>query len=183
MSLKSDDGSALNKHGMMIAEGMDSTGKSWLVEKLGKEFHLIPIHCNGAKPFPVMESRTQMFLNWSIKAPLIFDRFHPISDMTYSRIPDFGRTNYFEDTVEGVRIYRCLRAVDPLIIACVTTNDLVGDQLAGVSRNKNALVDSYQKTFNKLIMDGFRVVYYDFKDPDRSYQPIRQLVKEEIARW
>ena len=153
---------------MIIVEGMDNTGKSTLIEALGKEFKIPTARGNmaGAK----MDQMVR-WINWAgaCPKPLILDRHPAISDLVYGNIlkgSSESSVEFAQKSREGNFLIYCCPPLES-----IEKSFSERPQMKGTHENLLALYIAYESLMEKLSPD----FYYDWRNPKHLSALIHQL--------
>ena len=159
---------------MIIVEGMDNTGKSTLIEAIGKAFKIPAARSNmaGAKA-----SDMKQWIAWaeSCPKPLILDRHPAISDLVYGNVIR-GKS---ESSVEFARESR---AGHFLIYCCPSLESIREsfddrEQMKGTHENLEQLYTGYESLMEQLEPD----FYYDWRNPQAQKALLNYLARPIFA--
>lgn len=162
---------------LIIAEGMDNTGKTTLVQKLSEDLKLLVMN-NRRKPQDEEEMAAYLRLvnttQWHF--PTILDRLCTISEPIYGVLRKSGPV-ITKERADAHLV--TLRAMKPLIIYCRPDDRTIlnfGDrpQMDGVIENAKSLLLAYDQCMDRLAIKGHLIVKWDYKN--YQYDWIRNQV-------
>lgn len=181
---------------MIIVEGPDGGGKTYLLKELVKQLQRWALDLKIAEPVKIIHSPGPLehgLFKWATNAldlakePIIFDRFPFFSEPVYGPILRHGillSDNQLDDL--EVR----LAEWDPLVIYCrpslatLKESSLVMEQMSGVLENLQAITKRYDEKFSSW-MGMFRVFHYDFtQESNKELLPIviNEYIREGYER-
>jgi len=181
---------------MIIVDGPDGGGKTWLIKDLSRQLQKWTENLKVREPVKVIHSPGPLesgLLEWALDAldraiePVIFDRFPYFSEAVYgpilrhkSLISEMG----FQEL--GIK----LMTHEPLIVYCrpplsvLLKTSQVMNQMDGVIDNLKAIVKRYDQQLQYWMRD-FRVFHYDFTQEDNKellMTVIDESVREDYKR-
>lgn len=181
---------------MIIVEGPDGGGKTYLLKVLVKQLQEWALNLNVKEPAKIIHSPgplEQGLFQWAVNAldrakePVVFDRFPFFSEPVYGQILRH-KMLLSEEEFDELKIR--LIEWDPLVIYCrpplatLKQSSLVMEQMGGVLENLQAIIKSYDQMF-PYWMGIFRVFHYDFTQvSSKELLPtvINEFIREDYKR-
>lgn len=161
---------------MIIVEGIDNTGKSTVIEVIGKTFKIPAARSNMAGA-TVKDMKQWIAWAESCPRPLILDRHPAISDFVYGNVIRGKSESSIEFAQES-------RAGHFLIYCCPTLESIqesFGDreQMKGTHENLEKLYTSYESLMEQLEPD----FYYDWRNPQSQRALLNYLARPIFAMF
>jgi len=155
---------------MIIVEGMDNSGKSTLIEHLGKELCLPTARSNYVR---ANQSEVREWANWANASPrpLIVDRHPAISDLIYGKIIR-GFTHSSESFAQEMRARHFLIYCSPPL-HCIKESFGEREQMKGTHKNLETLYYAYEELMDRIKPDFF----YDYNNPQHLVALTNQVRK------
>lgn len=150
---------------MIIIEGLDNTGKSFLVKRLSKDMGLLAMN-NQRRPQASRDisDYMHMVMDLSHRFPVILDRLALISEPIYGPIcrGQFMLSNWQIHTLT----YQ-LKDRKPAIVYCRPPDSIIlkfgaEPQMPGVIEHGPELLKAYDISMAQLKLGGFNVITYDW---------------------
>ena len=158
---------------MIICEGFDNTGKSWLCGAISKEFRLPLVKSYR----PKAEYDIHQFNHWVNASPraAVLDRHPAIADLIYGPI-------LRGETPSSSELAQAARRNNYLVFCCPPIHSVIRsfgdrDQLEGVEENLQKLYQAYESLMESLEPDFI----YDYTNP-RAYRALINNLQQAFGR-
>lgn len=163
---------------MIIVEGMDNTGKSTLIRRLGEDLHLTQVRHSPKLPW--VSSDLMQYL-WALgnfdrgmMGKIILDRWPPVSEMVYSKVLRGGCNWDLRSHYRG----------EHLVIWCNPSEEVVlsfgnRPQMDGVIEKGKELIKAY-KLEMEFLAAHFPVIEYNYVTS--HYSTVCNAVREHLEK-